>query len=112
MQEPVSGRLTPEEAARILEPTPTAPTAVVMVEPEHSNHKAYVGAAFAAVSAIAGLIVGMMQFIDVNDMVTVTGQPVEHVSAWWKIILAVLTVLAGGAATGGMVWQTRNKPKL
>lgn len=74
-------------------------------------HKAWYGAALAAISTIAGLIVGAMQVIDISDVVAASGMPLERVTAWWKIGLALLTVIAGCAVTGGTVFAVRNKPR-
>lgn len=74
-------------------------------------HKAVVGTLLGATSALAGLLVGVTQLIDVKDVVTVTGAPPEHVTAWWSIIAALLTVVAGGGATGAAVYTVRNLPK-
>jgi len=74
-------------------------------------HKAWVGGALGMVSACAGLLVGAMALVEPEDIGAAIGAPPERVHAWWKIALAVLTVLAAGVATNRAVYHVRNRPK-
>jgi len=74
-------------------------------------HKAWVGGALAAISACAGMLVGAMALVEPEDIGAAIGAPPERVHAWWKIVLAILTVLAAGAVTNRAVYHTRNQPK-
>jgi hypothetical protein len=86
----------------------TTPSPVL---PPSTTHKAWVGAALAAASTIAGLLVGAMALVNPEDVTSAINVPTEQVHAWWRIILAILTVLAGAGVTGGAVYQVRNQPK-
>jgi hypothetical protein len=76
-----------------------------------STHKAWVGAALAAVSAIAGMLVGATQLVPPGTLATALNQPPEQMAAWRDILIALLTVLAGAGATGAGVYAVRNRPK-
>lgn len=75
-----------------------------------SSHKAWTGAALAAVSAVAGLLVGAMGLVGPEDLSAALGAPPERVGAWWRLALALFTALAGGVVTGRAVWSVRNRP--
>jgi ABC-type branched-subunit amino acid transport system permease subunit len=81
-----------------------------MAEQQTTINKAIWGTILGGVSCGAGLLVGAMGLVDVKDVITATGQQPEVVSAWWRIIIAIVSVVAAAGATGGVVYQVRNVP--
>jgi hypothetical protein len=81
-----------------------------MAEHRTTINKAVWGTILGGISCGAGLIVGAMGLVDVKDVIIATGQQPEQVAAWWRIIIAIVSVVAAAGATGGVVWKVRNVP--
>jgi ABC-type branched-subunit amino acid transport system permease subunit len=81
-----------------------------MAEQRTTANKAIVGTVLGGISMAAGLIIGAMGLVDVKDVIIATGGQPDQVAAWWRIIIAIVSIIAAAGATGGVVYQVRNIP--